>query len=146
MRSPPRLHTPRDRDYLRWRYAEIPGVDYRSLWAAEGEEHLAIILRTRLRRSMREVVLSEILGRGGTRGAEPLATLVDRLREQSDIDYLVAAAPKGSPEAGWLRADGFKRMPLGPVLLVRPLAGSRFSEAELTGDRWQLSAGDLEIF
>ncbi len=142
-----RLHTPRSPAYLRWRYAEIPGVDYRSLWTSDGDDSLAIVFRTRLRRSMREVLLSEILVRGD-RASLPrlLEPLLEQLAEQSDVDYLVAAAPSRSPEARGLRVAGFRHAPTGPTLMVRPLDGSRLGDAELASDFWQLSIGDLEIF
>lgn len=141
-----RLHTARDRDYLRWRYAEIPGVDYRSLWTTASAESVAIVFRTRMRRSMREVLISEILGRGDRAVRQGLfEQMIERLRKESDIDYLVAAAPNGSPEASSLRKAGFKRAPSGPSLMIRPLSGG-LGDAELASDCWQLSIGDLEIF
>ncbi len=142
-----RLHTPRDRDYLRWRYAEIPGVEYRSLWTAAGDASTAIVFRTRMRRSMRELLISEILERGeGAERQRLLASLIERLQAECDIDYLVAAAPSGSTEATALRAAKFRRAPSGPSLMIRPLTGSRLGDAELASDCWQLSVGDLEIF
>ncbi len=142
-----RLYTPRDADYLGWRYRDVPGIDYRSLWMSTDDAHLAIVFRTRLRRSMRELLLSEILGAG-----EPdvLAALFEQLLERlgaaADIDYLVAAAPPGSREAKTLGRARFRRVPSGPSFMIRPLETSKLGDAELAGDRWQLSIGDLEIF
>ncbi len=142
-----RLHTPRDRRYLQWRYAEIPGVDYRSLWATDGDSALAMIFRTRLRRSMRELLISELLGRGTLKARRRLfAGLLARLREESDVDYLVATAPARSPEASLLEAAKFLRAPAGPSLMVRSLTPSRQGDARLASDCWQLAIGDLEIF
>lgn len=142
-----RLHTPRDRNYLRWRYAKIPGVDYRSLWMADGDASTAIVFRARMRRSMREVLISEILGRGDRSAQQRmLEELIGRLTAESDVDYLVAAAPNGSPEATTLRKSGFRRAPSGPSLMIRPLTDSGLGDAELASDCWQLSIGDLEIF
>lgn len=142
-----RLHTPRDRAYLSWRYADIPGLEYRSLWTADGDDLTAILFRTRMRRSMREVLISEVLSHGERPARErQLETLLERLRAESDADYLVAASPEGSAEASVLRGAGFRRAPSGPSLMIRPLSGSRLGDAELASDWWQLSIGDLEIF
>ncbi len=142
-----RLYTPRDADYLRWRYLDIPGIEYRSLWAADGDDLMAIVVRTRMRRSMRELLISELLSAGDPANRPSLFEgLIERLRAEADVDYLAAAAPPGSCEASTLGATGFRRLPSGPSLMIRPLETSRLGVAELAGDRWQLSIGDLEVF
>jgi hypothetical protein len=142
-----RLYTPRDADYLRWRYRDIPGIEYRTLWAADPGGLMAIIVRTRMRRSMRELMVSELLSTGDSATRQTLFDdLLARLRAEADIDYLVAAAPSGSREESVLTGAGFRRIPSGPSLMIRPLEGSRLGVAELAGDRWQLSIGDLEVF
>ena len=41
-----RLYTPRDRDYLAWRYRDVPEIDYRCLCTSDGDALAAIIVRT----------------------------------------------------------------------------------------------------
>ena len=141
-----RLYTPRDRKYLGWRYRDVPEIDYRGLWTSSGDAMAAMVVRTRLRRSMRELLVSELLTAGDeTARRRLLDRLFEKLLGEVDIDYLVASAPAGSRESAALRASGFRRVPSGPSLMIRPLA-SGLGEAELAGDRWQLSIGDLEVF
>ena len=142
-----KLHTPRDLAYLRWRYAQIPGFDYRSVWASDGDHQLALVFRTRLRRSMRELLVSEMLGTGSRHGQLLLLrALLDRIRREIDIDYIAASTPPRSNEATALRSAGFRRVPGGPTLMVRGLGARRSTSDSFAGECWQLSIGDLEIF
>lgn len=137
------LRTVRHRSYLRWRYAEVPGIDYRTLWAEDSNSHAVAIVRSRVRRSLREVVVSE-LWTGGSRGADLGRALIDRLTAL-EVDYLVAGAPRKSPTRDTLRACGFRTVPWGPTWMVRPLDDDPLP-IDLTGSEWDLSAGDLEVF
>lgn len=138
-----RLQTDRTDEFLRWRYCAIPGIEYHAVHTIEGHSQALAVFRTRLRRSLREVVISELLTLGD-RGSELAAQLIDRLR-RADADYLVASAPRGSRTQKFLRTLGFRRVPGGPTLAARAL-DSEPTAGYLAGDHWNLSAGDLEIF
>lgn len=138
-----RLQTDRTSEFLRWRYCAIPGIDYHAVHMQEGQSQALAIFRTRLRRSLREIVVSELLTLGD-RSSELATKLIDRLR-RADADYLVASAPRGSRAQKFLRTLGFRRVPGGPTLAARALGGEP-PAGYLAGDHWHLSAGDLEIF
>ena len=135
--------THRSLDFLRWRYAEIPGIEYRARTACADDGLAAIVARSRIRRSRREVLLAEILlsGPGGGRLA---GSLIDELR-LTTADYFLATAHRRSEEWSVLRRAGFRKVPWGPRLVARGLAAETPTDV-LSRAEWHLSAGDLEVF
>jgi GNAT superfamily N-acetyltransferase len=137
------LSTPLDRSFLRWRYVDIPNLEYQAHWRASSGAAVALIFRSRLRRSRRELLLTEILARGSERDRRRLlGQLIDELATNSDVDYLLA----GSQESASLESRGFHAIPWGPTLMTRCLADDEELQNRLRSGSWLLSAGDLEIF
>jgi GNAT superfamily N-acetyltransferase len=126
--SPPngRLATPRNLDYLRWRYASAPRLDYRAV----REEGGLAVFRVRRRGRLREAAIAELLA-------------VDREVERRLVRAVARAAPVGHLAFSGRRLPGFLRVPRGPTLVVRPL-GDVDPDPARPGS-WALSLGDLEV-
>jgi len=139
-----RLHTPRDPDFLLWRYAAAPGIDYRAAWQLEGDSGAVLVARTRRRRGLVEVSLSELLVSGDASGRQAARTILGRIAALPEVDYLAAVAAYRSVERRVLAASGFVPILAGPRLVVRPLAAAPPGLAEQGS--WRLSVGDLELF
>lgn len=136
-----RLHTPITRDVLAWRYADVPGLDYRVVV----EPGVAVAIGRRRRRGGRmEAMVCEVLHRGDARGIAVAASCVRDLVRGLDADYAVAKANLRSRTAVVLAAAGFLFVPrFGPRFVVRPLRGSTRA---LERRSWDLRLGDIELF
>ena len=141
-----RLHTPRDKEYLRWRYCDIPDFQYHALIQVGGSSGAVIIARPRMRGKLREITLSEILCTPDTRGIRIASSLIGHIAKLSDADYLAACAAPGSSERRVLRYAGFIPFSMsGPHFTVR-LLDPGFTPDPTLWSSWRLSIGDLEVF
>jgi hypothetical protein len=141
-----RLVTPKDLRYLKWRYHEIPGLDYSADWECSGGSHAAVIFRTRERRGHLELSVAELLV-----GDDPLSStmavrLLKRVAAATDPDWIVACASAGTAERrGFLKAGFVPISALAPGIVVRELRGD--PGIDLTAKTsWRWSLGDLEVF
>jgi hypothetical protein len=143
-----RLATPRTVDYLRWRYADIPGFQYHASVETDGASELAVIWRCRQRGSLTELRLSEVITPSDAGGAARLARgLMRRLEALARPDYISAMAPARSPAWSALVGAGFLPAPrLGPILTVRLLESGSEGVDPTRRSAWSLAIGDLEIF
>ena len=142
-----RYATPRTADYLRWRYADIPGYSYHALSDLSEGEGALVIFRGRWRSGLREVSLSEVLVTPTPQGRRRGRALLRRLARTVEADYLVAAGARSMPERAVLVQSGF---------LPAPRAGLHFTVRELDCppgppdpfqlSNWRFSIGDLEVF
>jgi hypothetical protein len=132
--------------YLRWRYAQVPGLDYRALWSFHGSAGAAVIVRSRLRRGFREIVVAEILATPGDAGTRLASEILRDLCRRVDSDYVVAITMPRTPERSAARRAGFlPTAGLGPIFTVRVLDRALAIDPYRV-DAWRLTAGDLEIF
>jgi GNAT superfamily N-acetyltransferase len=146
-RSDRRLRTPLGREYLRWRYGEVPGMEYRALWSGEGRRAAAVVVRARRRGRFREVVVSEVLAPAGRAGIGVAARLLRRLASRVDADYLAAALSPATPERKAAYRAGFLPAPfVGPPLFVRELTATSDAPNPARRASWRFSAGSIEIF
>lgn len=146
-RSDRRLRTPLGREYLRWRYGEVPGVEYRALWSGEGRQAAGVVVRARRRGRFREVVVSEVLAPAGRAGVGATARLLRRLTARVDADYLATALSPATPERGAAYRAGFLPAPfVGPPLFVRELTATSDVPNPARRASWRFSAGSFEIF
>jgi hypothetical protein len=139
-----RLATDRTVEYMRWRYAMPPGLEYRAIWDLSFSGTAAVISRGRLRGSLREISLSEVLIGGGPGSISAAGALVRQLAREADADYLVAVASPHTKERRVLAKAGFV-----PAFLGGPLLCLRALEKRLSGLRvtaFRLSLGDIEVF
>ncbi|HEU5149613.1 MAG TPA: GNAT family N-acetyltransferase [Iamia sp.] len=139
-----RLATDRSVAYLRWRYAEAPGLDYRHVAVHRGGELVGLVFaRPRRRGPLAELTVSEVLVARGDR-----ATTRALLREAgrgSGCDHLATVTGLDPDLGGAFTRAGFVRLPSqGIVLTTRPLADVAPDPTALGS--WAFSLGDLEVF
>lgn len=138
-----RLATDRTLDYLRWRYADAPDLDYRAVALEDGGELVGLAIgRPRHRGPLAEFLLAEVLVRGGDRAT---ARRLLRAVAGAGCDHVVAHLPAGTDLASAGLVAGYPPAPrLGIRLVARPLSAA--ADAALRLDNWRLSLGDLELF
>lgn len=136
--------TPRDFDYLEWRYGQHPHLTY-GVYTLENSEGVTgfAILRPNLRHGWQEIVLTDIFLAEPKLEAGQL--LLTNLSKQLKGDYLVAHFAEGTIEKTWLRQTGFIKVPKrGITFTVRSLSPLPQNLSNPTA--WDLTLGDLEIF
>lgn len=136
--------TPRDFNYLQWRYGQHPHITY-GVFALvhDGKLEGFAILRPNQRNGCQEIVLTELFLKqvDSSRGK----ILLKRLRQQLRGDYLVAHFAQNTVEKKLLGRAGFFKIPTqGLVFTVKPLSPQ--SRDALNATAWDLTLGDLEIF
>jgi GNAT superfamily N-acetyltransferase len=141
--APRGLATPRDLDYLRWRYGAAPLLGYRAVTEERAGELAGLALfRVRPRGALWEATVAEVLAGGDARTA---GRLLRRVAGAAAVDHLTLHAPARSALAGPAARSGFLPSPAGIRLVVNPLrAGLAPDPTELRS--WALSLGDLEVF
>jgi GNAT superfamily N-acetyltransferase len=133
--------------YLRWRYADAPGFDYRAAWTFRGGHGAAVVFRLKRQASLCELRLCEIMA-APTRDSVHLgAGLVRDVVGQCNADFASAMGRLGTPEQRVLVRAGFFPVPrAAPVLTVRPLCVEALVVDPLLPASWRLSTGTLELF
>jgi GNAT superfamily N-acetyltransferase len=145
--SADRLATSRTRDYLRWRYATIPGFDYRALWRVDRDDGAVVIVRFKDDRGLRELRLCEVLVADSRASRAMGRELLHDILRSAGADYATAMAGARGPAGRVLIRCGFVPVPhLGPVMTIRPLNGTVNGLNPLRRSDWALSIGDLELF
>jgi GNAT superfamily N-acetyltransferase len=141
--SPSRLATPRDLDYLRWRYGAAPLLGYRAVAERrDGELAGLAVFRVRPRGRLWESTVVEVLAGGDPRVAR---RLLRRVAAAAPVDHLTLHAPAGSPLARPAARSGFLPTSAGIRLVANPRrVDLRPDPTDL--DAWALSLGDLEVF
>ncbi len=139
-----RLMTPRTTEYLRWRYAEVPGIRYHGRGVFRDNAGAILIWRVRQRHRLSELRVCELMLTPGATGVALVTDLLSRTLRESTGDLASMVATPDSPERTIGIRLGFLPSPKRPVLAVRRLnsEGSQFQHIR----QWRLSAGDLELF
>jgi hypothetical protein len=127
------VQTARSVPYFQWRYGTCP-VGYRALLAGSSLRDGVVFFRLRRRGPATEVVIADTLVPGGN--PRLAAALARRVLEDGGGDYAIVLS------SAWPR--GWFPLPrrMGPLLTWRPLA----DEGAPPIGRWQLRAGDVELF
>jgi hypothetical protein len=139
-----RYETPRTFDYMRWRYATAPLLDYRAVREERGGHLEGIaIFRVRPRGALREATVTEILVRQGN--DRTARRLLRRILSASNADHLTCATPAFGEH--WFSSFkwGSFRTPHGIDLVVNTLGKDKQPDPTNL-DSWALSLGDLELF
>jgi len=133
-RHPRGLRTPRDDNYLMWRFCGHPTARYYEFRTSDG---LAVV-RPNERNGRRELVLSDALGAGAL-GA------IRKAVHSSRADYTVAWFSNGSPERRAARRCGLLGVPGRHALhlVAYPLRPLPLDVTSI--DSWDLALGDLEL-
>jgi GNAT superfamily N-acetyltransferase len=142
-----RLTTPRSLDYLRWRYAAVPGFRYHALFEFDASDGAAVVFRYKERGALLELRICELLvGRGG-QSRRMARALLDRVCKEGLADYVsIMAAASTADQRVVLRSGFLPAFRLGPILTVRPLQSGMSGVDPLQRGSWRLSIGDLELF
>jgi len=138
------IATERSREYLRWRYADAPLLDYRgAIERAEGRARSLAIFRLRPRGAMIEATVSELISApGDSRGAR---RALAHVAETSSSDHIACSFPAASSAMVAVRRSAFVRVPGGMTLVANPLGHDLYLDL-LQLPSWSLSVGDLEVF
>lgn len=133
-RQPEGLRTPRRVEYLKWRFGSHPTARYLTV---EGPNGAMAVLRSNLRRSRSELVVSEVVG-----GAAPAIRTAAR---GTNASYLVGWASRGSPERRQLVAAGLMPVPgiRALTLVARPLRSLAIDVTLLS--KWDIQLSDMEL-
>jgi GNAT superfamily N-acetyltransferase len=138
-----RLRTRRTLEYLQWRYAAAPHLDYRAVTEhGEGRLRGLAIFRVRPRGQLWETWVVELIVPPGER--ETARSLLRQIRRAAPVDNLRGIFPKGTSAARAAWRQGFIRSRFGVMLFVNPLHPVQPDPTLM--DSWALSLGDLEIF
>jgi GNAT superfamily N-acetyltransferase len=141
-----RLRTRTTRAYLKWRYVDVPGLDYRFLAIHDGAALRGLAVgRIRDRGGLQELTLTELVTRPGDERA--LRRLIHGVT-RAGCDHVATVMPRRSTAAGALRRHGFVAIPgAGITMTARPLPGlsERLPDVR-SADNWAVRLGDLELF
>jgi GNAT superfamily N-acetyltransferase len=139
----PGLATPRNLEYLQWRYGTAPLLDYRAVTEERGGELAGLaVFRVRPRGRLWESTIAEVLAGSNRRTA---ARLLRRVAAAAGVDHLTLHAPRRSLVAGAAARSGFLPAPAGIRLVVNPRSPDLRPDPAALG-AWSLSLGDLEVF
>lgn len=138
------FRTPRDLNYLAWRYGGHPYVKY-AVYASTDDKGLAgfAILRPEIRYQPTSVSLLDMFLRETCMelGSHFVKTLMHALR----ADYLVSYFAEGTFEHTLLKHMGFRRSTgAGRTFVVHTLNSTSLDP--LQAGSWDLTSGDLEVF
>ncbi|MFF7458806.1 GNAT family N-acetyltransferase [Kitasatospora sp. NPDC008115] len=137
-----RLAVHRTPEFLRWRYGDAPGLDYRVLTVHRGDELTGLALgRPRRRGPLAEFTLADVIVRPGDRGSA--ARLLRAAARESGCDHVATHLSPGTEAADAALRTGYLPAPrTGMTLAARTPAGP----TPLTPADWRFSLGDLEVF
>ena len=139
------LRTPRDRNYLDWRYARHPQVPYRvHVMELDGAPAAVAVVRPNWRFGLRELVVTELFARDARR--DLLRRCLGSLARVGRPDYLITHFAKGSVELAAARRAGFLPAPGQGIGLYARHVEAALSAQLLAPSGWDLSLGDLELF
>lgn len=135
--------TPRTFEYLRWRYASAPQLDYRAAIAEEGGRVSGLaVFRVRSRGRLWESMVTDLIVRPGDEATA--RRLLRDVRDAARADHLTCVFPPASSAWRAARASGFLSSRRGMTFVVNPLVPLTPDPASLAS--WGLSLGDLEVF
>jgi GNAT superfamily N-acetyltransferase len=134
-RAPQGLRTPRIPAYLNWRFSRHPTAEYRVVDTPGG----TAVFRPNLRRSRRELVVSDAFG-------EEAGRAIRRAARTTDAAYLAGWFSPGSRERRQAVSAAMIPLPLvrALTLVARPLRADLASMVENL-DRWDLALSDVEL-
>jgi GNAT superfamily N-acetyltransferase len=136
-------------EFLRWRYADVPGLEYRALGTIDDTGEGALLLfRMKARGGVREIRIVELLlARGSERSRQVARALLDEVGRAPGSDLCSLRCVPGSTLCRLSWKAGFLPLPrLGPVLTVFPLGSPYFEFVLPQRAVWNAATlGDLEL-
>jgi len=138
------IATDRTLEYLKWRYASAPLLDYRAIRedGAGGLRGLALF-RVRTRGRLWESTLAELIAHPDDQTT--MGRLLHRVRHAAAVDHVTASFPSGSIQSRSARRRGFISAPGGLTMIVNPLSDHIRPDPRLLSS-WAVGLGDLEVF
>jgi len=138
-----RIMTLRTPEYLRWRYASAPLLDYHAAIAEEAGEVVGLVVfRVRSRGRLCEAMVTELLVRRGDHATG--RRLLRRVVHAAGVDHLTCSFPEGTSARRASRACGFVSTGKG-VMLVANLLGPVSPDPRRL-ESWAITLGDVEVF
>ena len=136
--------TPRDMDYLRWRYGEHPSVKYGvSVFEQNGKPEGFVVLRPNYRYGLKEIVLDDMFLKSDLMSSGK--SVIENVISSIYADYIISSFARGTVELEVVKRSRFLKVPVkGIILTGRQLNPVAFSP--LSYDSWDLTLGDLEVF
>jgi hypothetical protein len=132
-----RLATPKDLDYLRWRYGRFE--EYRAVRTDAGEEAAGmVIFRPRRHGPFWASHVCELFVEGSER--RTARRLLRRVRDAAPADFIECSFPSRRQAAQY----GFVQYPGSSVLMAYPLEQNLVPDPTQRAS-WALSLGDLEL-
>jgi GNAT superfamily N-acetyltransferase len=139
-----RYATPIGLDYLRWRYADAPLLDYRAVREdRDGRLDGLAFFRARREGSLWGIVVSQLFVRPGDTGAA--RRLLARIRRSSEVAYVAGVFPRASAAARARRGPRTLPSPRTITLVVNPLTEGLVPDPR-DPSSWGLSTCDVEVF
>lgn len=142
--SEPRLHTPVDLAFLRWRYGDAPLLDYRAIGEWSGARLRGLVFfRLRPRGELWELAVADVItapGDGACAGR-----LLRSVTAACRADHAMSVVPTGSSIRGAFARTGFVRSRRGVLLVSRSLR-SDVTPDPRSLDSWAPTLGTLEVF
>ena len=139
----PRLHTPVDLAFLRWRYGDAPLLDYRAIGEWSGDRLRGMVFfRLRPRGELWELAVADVITAPGDRtcGRRLLRGAV----AAAAADYAMSIVPVGPSVRSAFTRAGFVPSRRGVLLVTRLLKPITPDPRSI--DSWAPSLGTLEVF
>lgn len=140
-----RLSTPRDVDFLRWRYGSAPLLDYRAVRIVEeGRLRGLALFRARTRGRLTEASVADVVVGDGDVGAA--VRLLRMVARTARVDHLMCSFAPRTDAARAARRSAFLRSRRGVTVVVNVLRPGVGSPDPRRLDAWRFTLGDLEVF
>ena len=140
----PRLHTPVDLAFLRWRYGDAPLLDYRAIGEWSGDRLRGLVFfRLRPRGELWELAVADVITAPGDRACG--RRLLRGAVAAADADHAMSIVPVGSSVRGAFTRAGFVPSRRG-VLLVTRILQPGIAPDPRSRDSWAPTLGTLEVF
>jgi GNAT superfamily N-acetyltransferase len=139
-----RIATRRDPEYLRWRYASPPGLEYHAVRVGRSGRPAGLgIFRVRPRGPLWEATVVETITAAGDVAAA--REVLRRVARSAAVDHLTCHFPTGTAAGRASRTAGYLPAPGGVTFVVRPLRDGLRPDPRAMGS-WALTLGDVEVF
>ena len=139
-------HTASRMDYLRWRYAEVPGFTYYAAARGEGARGALLMMRARQRGAVRELRICDLIVGPTTEARRNARVLLGRVARVADVDVVIVMRPPALPAHVLVQAGYLPAPHTGPILTTYPLPAAAGLPDPCRLARWSASVGDLELF
>lgn len=132
------------KDYLKWRYLDVPVANYIAIGEEIGDELTGLIFgRIKKTRFGNELRITDMFATSRYSGNSILSK-VKTFQHSWNIDYCTCIGITRS-NSNNLFSKSTLRAPIGPVVTVRPLSLQNLNSLK-NFNQWSPSLGDLELF